>query len=305
MEKNLIKVDFLQGGKKKFYQTINIFSICLLILHMSLLGVFFVAFDSMAGVGNIDQECQSEGFDYGIAKYQCGSTSPDEGDGSSLTVSWTDCESVDWTADPEVAGVLSKEGTSTYVHSGGSAGTIAKACQQDLSHITFCGIESEQEPVCGNGILEGEEECDDKDDNGLACQAGYGETCFYCSNSCAVIELEGPYCGDGVINGGEECDDGPEGSDTCTTECTTICCQPEHMTIKAYKIVCADEADLPNWGNGGPNIIADTATNYVNNSQGKCHLASDWSFQWGFDIKRAWPTFTISHSGRSTVTSSH
>ena len=30
------------------------------------------------------------------------------------------------------------------------------------------------------------------------------------------------YCGDGILDDGEECDDGPNGSDTCTPECTLI-----------------------------------------------------------------------------------
>lgn len=31
-----------------------------------------------------------------------------------------------------------------------------------------------------------------------------------------------PSCGDGILNPGEECDDGPQGSDTCTPDCTLI-----------------------------------------------------------------------------------
>ncbi len=91
------------------------------------------------GVGSIDKECIRYGFSYGIAKYQCGLTDPDEGNGSTLTVLWTNCISVDWTADPEVAGVLSKEGTSTYKHLGGASGTVVNSSKHAISHITFCG----------------------------------------------------------------------------------------------------------------------------------------------------------------------
>jgi len=54
------------------------------------------------------------------------------------------------------------------------------------------------------------------------------------------------------------------------------------LTIKTYKVVCEDEAQLPNWGNGGPNITASTAQNYVNTHEG-CRLESGWDFQYGFD----------------------
>ncbi len=51
----------------------------------------------------------------------------------------------------------------------------------------------------------------------------------------------------------------------------------------ATKIVCDDEAYLPNYGTGGPNMTAATAQNWVNQSQGHCRLESGWSFQWGND----------------------
>lgn len=88
---------------------------------------------------SIHEECQDSGFDYGIAKYQCGSTTPSEGDGSTTTLSWNNCVSVDWTADPAVDGIISKEGTIRFVYPGGTSGTITKVDQHDISHITFCG----------------------------------------------------------------------------------------------------------------------------------------------------------------------
>ncbi len=73
--------------------------------------------------------------------------------------------------------------------------------------------------VCGDGIVSGEEECDD----GAAPQRNprhdddaYGG----CTTACRL----GPYCGDGVINGPEICDDGPAnlpayGSPGCSFAC--------------------------------------------------------------------------------------
>jgi len=108
---------------------------------------------SANGVGSIDTECQRYGFSYGIAKYQCGNTTPDEGDGSTLTVTWNQCLSVDWTANPQVAGVLSKEATNTYIWSGGTSGTITKNGQHDISHITFCGRQTEAPEYSSPAIL--------------------------------------------------------------------------------------------------------------------------------------------------------
>jgi hypothetical protein len=53
------------------------------------------------------------------------------------------------------------------------------------------------------------------------------------------------------------------------------------ITISATKIVCDNESDLPNWGAGGHIIDANTASNYITAKEGKCHLQSGWSFQWG------------------------
>ncbi len=64
--------------------------------------------------------------------------------------------------------------------------------------------------VCGNGIHEIEEECDDGVNNGL-----YG----YCKNDCSGL---GPRCGDGIVQDGEgeECDDSNINSgDGCSSDC--------------------------------------------------------------------------------------
>lgn len=61
----------------------------------------------------------------------------------------------------------------------------------------------------------------------------------------------------------------------------------EPITVNAYKVVCEEESDLPNWGEGGNNrpsqITSTTAQDFVNNSNGKCWLQPNWEFQWGYD----------------------
>ncbi len=58
----------------------------------------------------------------------------------------------------------------------------------------------------------------------------------------------------------------------------------EPLTLRAYKIVCENESDLPNWGDDdAPNITATTAQNFVDNSEGACRFEEGWDFQWGYD----------------------
>jgi len=56
------------------------------------------------------------------------------------------------------------------------------------------------------------------------------------------------------------------------------------LTIKAYKVVCEEETDLPNWtDSGAPSLIDEnTALEYVSQSNDACHLETNWGFQWGY-----------------------
>ncbi len=66
------------------------------------------------------------------------------------------------------------------------------------------------EPWCGNGVKEGTEECDGTD--------GIGEH-QSCNDTCTLIDV--PYCGNGTVNPGEACDDGDvSDGDGCTANCT-------------------------------------------------------------------------------------
>ncbi|MFH1089598.1 MAG: IPT/TIG domain-containing protein [Candidatus Uhrbacteria bacterium] len=92
--------------------------------------------------------------------------------------------------------------------------------------------------VCGNGILEGDEECDDGNDdstddctsectvsvcgddyvyaghetcdngneNGDVCSPEYDDTCSYCNINCQYTTVSGAYCGDATVQTGEFCD---------------------------------------------------------------------------------------------------
>ncbi len=60
------------------------------------------------------------------------------------------------------------------------------------------------------------------------------------------------------------------------------CGDPEvdHITVVASKVVCADEADLPNWGNGGEPITSTTAADWVETHE-SCRLEDGWKFEYG------------------------
>ena len=80
----------------------------------------------------------------------------------------------------------------------------------------FCQIDDD--PICGNGVIETGEICDE----GEANEDGYhhAKTCLSdCSNY-------GGYCGDGIENGGEQCDDGGDNSDINPDACRVNCTSP-------------------------------------------------------------------------------
>ncbi|MDQ3340359.1 MAG: DUF4215 domain-containing protein [Myxococcota bacterium] len=78
--------------------------------------------------------------------------------------------------------------------------------------VIGCGDSSEKvpDPVCGDGLVEGNEMCDDGNDVDTDS----------CNNVCSQ-----PGCGDGVINFDEACDDGNDvEGDGCDTNCTQSFC---------------------------------------------------------------------------------
>src|SRR3989339_2065193 len=70
------------------------------------------------------------------------------------------------------------------------------------------------------------EVCDDNGQNGVPCVPAYNSTCTYCSSTCQPTTLTGPYSGGGVQNGLEACDDGKDGDNTdgCTDQCALTYC---------------------------------------------------------------------------------
>jgi len=122
-----------------------------------------------------------------------------------------------------------------------------------LSSLSSCGARSSipdtnaspttaRPPVCGNGLVEADEDCDDANaSNNDACVTGcafarcgdgFVATGFEgcddgnqdngdgCRNNCSL-----PTCGDAIVDDGEECDDGNgDDTDDCTTRCLFAKC---------------------------------------------------------------------------------
>lgn len=78
---------------------------------------------------------------------------------------------------------------------------------------------------CGDGIVNGFEQCDAGEENGIQCEAEYGESCGYCNSICKEEIALGPRCGDGIVqaDSGEQCDDGVNNGRVCTPAYGNTC----------------------------------------------------------------------------------
>ncbi len=119
--------------------------------------------------------------------------------------------------------------------------------------------------LCGDGVVEGTEECDEG-------AANSDSTPDACRTDCRE-----PFCGDGVSDSGEACDDGPSNSDVVPDACRSDCREPTCGdgvvdVAGGERCDCGDDpADLPP-GCGGINgadfggCRADCRVSYCGNS---------------------------------------
>ncbi len=81
------------------------------------------------------------------------------------------------------------------------------------------GCEGEVEQVCGNGVREGDEECDGPDLGGATCVTlGYERGTLGCTSDCSFNVSGCSTCGNGIREGVEQCDGEDFGGKTCFSE---------------------------------------------------------------------------------------
>lgn len=120
-------------------------------------------------------------------------------------------------------------------------------CQSNykLTLTGFNQVSSTCASVCGDGIVAGDEQCDDGTNNGM----GYG----FCTATC----LLGPRCGDGIPQqeGGEECDDSVNikgyATDSNPGTCGPQCKLPKRCGDGVFDSGFGEECDLGDAGNTG------------------------------------------------------
>ncbi|PIN73975.1 hypothetical protein COV20_02580 [Candidatus Woesearchaeota archaeon CG10_big_fil_rev_8_21_14_0_10_45_16] len=76
------------------------------------------------------------------------------------------------------------------------------------------------QPLCGNAVIEGDEDCDAGDQNGVLGDCPPGSICNYCTADCQEVTVEPGLCGNSVLDAGETCDDG---NSAATDGCSAVC----------------------------------------------------------------------------------
>lgn len=91
-----------------------------------------------------------------------------------------------------------------------------RVCRDTCRYTPFTACQPIES--CGDGITNGLEQCDNAEQNGIQCEAGYGQSCGYCNSECENEIALGPRCGDGIVQegNGEQCDEGINNGRVCT-----------------------------------------------------------------------------------------
>jgi hypothetical protein len=131
--------------------------------------------------------------------------------------------------------------------------------------------------TCGDGfVYAGVEQCDNGASNGVSCVPGYGSTCTYCTTQCTPETVTGGYCGDKVVqvppSGPESCDTGTAVSwcsNTYTTALQNGNIKPCHTDGDCAQGVC--KSYLGSTTGGSCHSYKDCATGqYCSGGEGTC-----------------------------------
>ena len=131
-------------------------------------------------------------------------------------------------------------------------------------------------PVCGNGIVEFQEDCDGATGTFEGCNACQREDGYVCPapGTCFLI----PECGDGILQGNEECDRGMvngQGCTDCQTDPNWFCSGEPSSCVQS---VCGDGLRAPNEQcDDGPGTVGAPGTAVGGDGcSGTCTVESGW-----------------------------
>ncbi len=149
--------------------------------------------------------------------------------------------SVTWSAGAGLTGSFAdaSDATTSYTCTAPGTGTITATlgggiagCTDTVVADVTC-VGAALPAVCGNGVVEGTEACDDG--NAIETDA--------CTSSCTVYVPPAPVCGNNVIEMGEACDDGNTvDTDACKNDCTL----PVPPSCGNSTVEAGEECDPPN-----------------------------------------------------------
>ena len=205
-------------------------------------------------LNTVDNLCNHCGDDRLSDSEGCDDGNTDPGDGCSATCSVEDgwectgagCDTV--CGDGQViAGEEECDDDDTYTFVTELICNYGESCQ--FCHATTCTIEDgTSSGDCGDGEVNGDEECDDGTNDGSygtcnadcthaprcgdsAIDTANGETCDGTANGIANCRTDCTFCGDTVTDTGEQCDDGNNSEDdSCTNDCQNIVCGDNQIT---------------------------------------------------------------------------
>ena len=140
-------------------------------------------------------------------------------------------------------------GGATCESLGYSGGTLA--CLSDCSDFDTSGCETHV-AICGNNVLEPDEECDGDDLGGATCESlGFDRGVLGCDQNCLFDVSDCSKCGDNIINGDEVCDGDDLGGATCSSlglQSGNLSCLPDcsgYDTSDCLFSPGCGEVDLP------------------------------------------------------------
>lgn len=184
----------------------------------------------------------------------------------------------------------------TCVSEGYGSGVLS--CNNNCTYnYNQCGA---PQGVCGNGIQEAGESCDDGNTVTESCDYG-APTCDICDSTCQLVTLPGGFCGDGVKNGTELCDGNdtgdascqslghPGGALSCNASCdafdtgacieipphflTSISVSPEDATINVGELMHINTTGRFSDG-GSENMTSPPPVNYVSDDPNIASMAN-------------------------------